>query len=88
MNNSSLRELTINNCDLTSLEGLRGFPQLESLSLISCQIPDGKYLIEVISTHLPHLKNIAIYTEYYDGSCLFRKFCEDKQITYSSYLHH
>lgn len=86
MNNSSLRELTINNCDLTSLEGLRGFPQLESLILDCLRVPSGKYLIEVISTHLPHLKNIAIYTEYYEGSYLFRKFCEDKQITYSSYL--
>ena len=68
MNNYNLRELTINNCDLASLEGLRGFPQLESLTLISCQIPDGKQLIEVVSTHLPCVKKITINKTDYDGS--------------------
>ena len=68
MNNSNLRELTINNCVLASLEGLRGFPHLESLTLISCQIPDGKQLIEVVSSHLPYLKKIDINMPDYDGS--------------------
>jgi Leucine-rich repeat (LRR) protein len=69
MNNYNLRELTINNCDLTLLEGLRGFPQLESLTLISCQILDGKQLIEMVLSHLPSVKKITINkTEYYDGS--------------------
>ena len=68
MNNYNLRELTINNCDLASLEGLRGFPQLESLTLISCQIPDGKQLIEVVSSYLPCLKKITINKTDYDMS--------------------
>jgi hypothetical protein len=69
MNNHNLRELTINNCDLALLEGLGGFPQLELLTLISCQIPDRKQLIEMVLTHLPCLKKITINkTDYYDGS--------------------
>jgi hypothetical protein len=69
MNNHNLRELTINNCDLALLEGLGGFLQLESLTLISCQIPDGKQLIEMVLTHLPCVKKITINkTDYYDGS--------------------
>lgn len=68
MNNSNLRELTIKNCDLASLEGLRGFPQLESLTLISCQIPDRKRLIEVVSSYLPRVIKITINETVYDGS--------------------
>jgi len=59
---------TMNNYNLASLEGLRGFPQLESLTLISCQIPNGKRLIEVVSTHLPCVKKITINETDYDGS--------------------
>jgi hypothetical protein len=61
-------DLHIKNCDLASLEGLRGFPQLELLTLISCQIPDGKRLIEVVSSHLPCVKKITINDTVYDMS--------------------
>lgn len=83
MNNSNLRELTIKNCGLASLEGLVGFPQLESLTLISCQIPDGKQLIEVVSTHLPCVKKITINKTVYDGSELVQQYCVENQIAYS-----